>query len=156
MAEIEVQKLNLLLTLNRITMDENLSVSPNCSNTHVVGSFVKPHDRFKNAALFLCGYLSYPEERVDEVASVIRRYAALNEPYGLCTCQKCNKQVELRYYEGDEDECSYPHYTCPNSQCRAIYYDKSGKERWEELESHYEDIEERYREQFLNSNDDDW
>ena len=96
------------------------------------------------------------QQEVDEVASVIRRYAALNEPYGLCTCQKCNKQVELRYYEGDEDECSYPHYTCPNSQCRAIYYDKSGKERWEELESHYEDIEERYREQFLNSNDDDW
>ena len=131
--------------------------SHNSSKPNVVGSLVKPHDRFKNAALFLCGYLSYPEQRIDEVASVIRRYAALNEPYELCTCQKCNTQVELRYYEGDEDECSHPHYTCPNSQCRAIYYDKSGKERWEELESHYEDIEERYREQLEDSYDtDDW
>ena len=26
---------------------------------------VKPHDRFKNAALFLCGYLKYPEEKIE-------------------------------------------------------------------------------------------
>jgi len=51
---------------------------------NVVGSLVKPHDRFKNAALFLCGYLKYSEDKVDDVASQIRRYAALNEPYELC------------------------------------------------------------------------
>ena len=137
---------------------EAYSVRQNGTKHNVVSSLVKPHDRFKNAALFLCGYLKYSEDKVDDVASQIRRYAALNEPYELCTCQKCNTQVELSYYEGDEDEdeCSYPHYTCPNSQCKAIYYDKSGKERWKELESHYEDIEERYREQLEDSFDDDW
>jgi len=127
------------------------SSAQNSSKPHVVGSLVNPHDRFKNAALFLCGYLSYPEERVDEVASTIRRYAALNEPYELCTCQKCNQVVELQFYEGDDEECSYPHYHCPNSNCRANYYDKSGKERWEELDEHYKDIEERYREQLEDS-----
>jgi len=120
-------------------------------NERKVGSFVKPHDRFKNAALFLCGYLSYPNERIDEVASIIRRYAALNEPYELCTCQKCNQVVELEFYEGDDEECSHPHYHCPNSNCRANYYDKSGKERCEELDEHYKDIEERYREQLEDS-----
>jgi len=125
--------------------NDNLSTQPTLNKGGVVGSLPRPHDRFKNAALFLCGYLKYAED-IDEVASIIRRYSALNEPYELCTCQKCTNDVELRFYEGDEDECSEPHYTCPNSQCRAIYYDKSGKERWKELESHYEDIEERYRE----------
>ena len=150
-------KLNKLLMLNRITMDDLLPSSPNCSNTNVVGSFVKPHDRFKNAALFLCGYLKYPKDKVDDVASQIRRYAELDKPYELCTCQKCNQLVELQFYEGDDEECSHPHYTCPNSQCRAIYYDKAGKERWKELESHYEDIEERYRQQLEDSHDvDEW
>jgi len=137
-------------------MDDLLPSSPNCSNTHVVGTLIKPHDRFKNAALFLCGYLSYQEEKVDEVASIIRRYAALNDPYELCTCQKCNQVVELEFYEGDDEECCYPHYTCPSSNCRAIYYDKSGKKRWKELENHYEDIEERYREQLKDFYDDEW
>ena len=124
------------------TKDEGLNVSPNSTKPIVVGSLVKPHDRFKNAALF---------------ASQIRRYAALNEPYELCTCQKCNQVVELEFYEGDDEECSYPHYTCPSSQCRAIYYDKLGNERWKELEAHYEDIEERYREQLEDSYDtDEW
>mgnify|MGYP003538152139 FL=1 len=131
--------------------------SPNSTKPIVVGSLVKPYDRFKNAALFLCGYLKYPEDKVDDVASQIRRYASLNEPYELCTCQKCNQVVELEFYEGDDEECSHPHYTCPSSQCRAIYYDKPGKERWEELEAHYEDIEERYREQLEDSYDtDEW
>jgi hypothetical protein len=132
------------------------SSAQNSSKPHVVGSLVNPHDRFKNAALFLCGYLSYPEERVDEVASTIRRYANIKKPYELCTCQKCNTLVELQYYEGDDEECSYPHYYCPNSNCRANYYDKQGKERWDELDSHYEDIEERYREQLEDSYDIDW
>lgn len=117
------------------------------------GSFVKPHDRFKNAALFICGYLSYSKEKVDEVASIIRRYADLKEPYELCICQKCKTQVELKFYEGDEDECSYPHYYCP--KCYANYYDKSGKENWKELDSHYEDIEERFRERQFESSDDE-
>ena len=133
------------------TKDEGLTSSPNSTKPNVVGSLVNPHDRFKNAALFLCGYLSYPNERIDEVASIIRRYAALNEPYELCTCQKCKQVVELQFYEGDDEECSYPHYHCPNSNCRANYYDKSGKERWEELDEHYKDIEERYREQLEDS-----
>ena len=125
------------------TKDEGLTVSPNSTKPLVVGSLVNPHDRFKNAALFLCGYLKYSEDKVDDVASQIRRYAALN--------------VELQFYEGDDEECSYPHYTCPSSQCKAIYCDKSGKERWEELEAHYEDIEERYREQLEDSWDtDEW
>ena len=127
--------------------------SQTIAKPNVVGSLVKPHDRFKNAALFLCGYLKYPEEKIDDVASQIRRYAELNEPYELCICQKCNKEVELQFYEGDDEECSYPHYYCPNSSCRANYYDKSGKESWKELDSHYEDIEERYREQIEDSYD---
>jgi hypothetical protein len=135
---------------------DDTSSSQTIAKPNVVGSLVKPHDRFKNAALFLCGYLKYPEDKVDDVASQIRHYAALNEPYELCTCQKCNQVVELDFYEGDDEECSHPHYTCPSSQCRAIYYDKSGKERWEELESHYEDIEERYRERQFDFDDDDW
>ncbi|HRB60843.1 MAG TPA: hypothetical protein PLP80_15175 [Niabella sp.] len=138
------------------TTVEPTSVSPAIAKPNVVGSLVNPHDRFKNAAWFLCGYLKYPEEKVDDVASQIRRYAALNEPYELCTCQKCNKLVELEFYEGDDEECSYPHYTCPSSQCRAIYYDKSGKERWKELEAHYEDIEESFRERQFQNDDDDW
>lgn len=139
------------------TKDEGLTSSPNSTKPNVVGSLVNPHDRFKNAALFLCGYLKYSKDKVDDVASQIRRYAALNEPYELCTCQKCNEVVELDFYEGDDEECSHPHYTCPSSQCKAIYYDKSGKERWQELESHYEDIEERYREQIEDSYDvDEW
>ena len=139
------------------TKDKGLNVSPNSTKPIVVGSLVKPHDRFKNAALFLCGYLKYPVDKVDDVASQIRRYAALNEPYELCTCQKCNTLVELEFYEGDDEECSHPHYTCPSSQCKAIYCDKSGKERWKELEAYYEDIEERYREQIEDSWDtDEW
>ena len=130
---------------------DDTSSSQTIAKPNVVGSLVNPHDRFKNAALFLCGYLSYPNERIDEVASIIRRYAALNEPYELCTCQKCKQVVELQFYEGDDEECSYPHYHCPNSNCRANYYDKSGKERWEELDEHYKDIEERYREQLEDS-----
>ena len=63
--------------------DDKHSVRTNSGNTNVVGSLVKPHDRFKNAALFLCGYLKYAEDKVDDVASQIRRYAALNEPYEL-------------------------------------------------------------------------
>ena len=138
------------------TKDEGLTSSPNSTKPNVVGSLVKPHDRFKNVALFLCGYLSYPNEKVDEVASIIRRYANLKEPYELCTCQKCKTEVELQYYGGDEDECSYPHYYCPNSNCRANYYDKSGKESWKELDSHYEDIEENFRERQFDFDDDDW
>lgn len=130
--------------VDSITNVEAYSVSQNVTKPNVVSSLVKPHDRFKNAAFFLCGYLKYSEDKVDDVASQIRRYAALNEPYELCTCQKCNQLVELQFYEGNDEECSHPHYTCPNSQCRAIYYDKAGKERWKEIESHYEDIEERY------------
>lgn len=131
--------------------------SQTIAKPHVVGSLVKPHDRFKNAALFLCGYLKYSEDKVDDVASQIRRYAELDTPYELCICQKCKQVVELQFYEGDDEECSHPHYTCPSSQCKAIYYDKSGKERWKELEAHYEDIEERYREQLEDSYDnDDW
>lgn len=133
--------------------DDKHSVSQHSGNTLVVDSFVKPHDRFKNAALFLCGYLSYSKEKVDEVASIIRRYADLKEPYELCICQKCKTQVELKFYEGDEDECSYPHYYCP--KCYANYYDKSGKENWKELDSHYEDIEERFRERQFESSDDE-
>ena len=135
---------------------EPTSVSPAIAKPNVVGSLVNPHDRFKNAAWFLCGYLKYSEDKVDDVASQIRRYAALNELYELCTCQKCKQVVELQFYEGDDEECSYPHYTCPSSQCKAIYYDKSGKERWEELESHYEDIEESFRERQFQNDDDDW
>jgi hypothetical protein len=137
----------------------NVQVEQVCqpiAKPNVVGSLVNPHDRFKNAALFLCGYLKYSEDKVDDVASQIRRYAALNELYELCTCQKCKQVVELQFYEGDDEECSYPHYTCPSSQCKAIYYDKSGKERWEELESHYEDIEESFRERQFQNDDDDW
>ena len=115
---------------------------------------VKPHDRFKNAALFLLGYLKYSEDRVDEVASIIRRYAGLNEPYELCTCQKCKIQVELEFYKGDEDECSYPHYHCPNSNCRANYYDKSGKESWEELDSYYDLLQEAFNERQYDEDDD--
>ena len=137
-------------------MDELLPSSPNCSNTYVVGSLVNPHDRFKNAALFLCGYLNYPEDKIDDVASQIRRYAALNEPYELCTCQKCNEVVELNFYEGDDEECSHPHYTCPNSDCRANYYDKQGKQHWKELDDFYEELEERYREQLEDSFDCDY
>lgn len=59
---------------------------------------LQPHDRFKNTALFLCCYLKYPEDKVGDVASQIRRYAKLNEPYELCTCQKCNTLVELEFY----------------------------------------------------------
>lgn len=138
----------------------NAEVNPSSqtiAKPNVVGSLVNPHDRFKNAALFLCGYLKYSEDKVDDVASQIRRYAALNELYELCTCQKCKQVVELQFYEGDDEECSYPHYTCPSSQCKAIYYDKSGKERWEELEHHYKEIEERYIEQLEDSYDtDEW
>lgn len=138
----------------------NVQVDQVCqtiAKPNVVGSLVNPHDRFKNAALFLCGYLKYSEDKVDDVASQIRRYAALNELYELCTCQKCKQVVELQFYEGDDEECSYPHYTCPSSQCKAIYYDKSGKERWEELEHHYKEIEERYIEQLEDSYDtDEW
>jgi hypothetical protein len=135
---------------------DDTSVRQTIAKPNVVGSLVKPHDRFKNAALFLCGYLKYSEDKVDDVASVIRRYAALNEPYELCTCQKCNQVVELNFYEGDDEECSHPHYTCPYSQCRAIYYDKFGKERWEELEYHYKKIEESFRERQFDFDDDDW
>ena len=134
----------------------DIPTQPTLNKGGLVGSLVSPNDRFKGVALFLLGYLSYPENKIDEVANIIRRYSAINEPYQLCTCQKCKNEVELRFYEGDEDECSEPHYTCPNSQCRAIYYDKLGKERWEELESHYEDIEERYRERQYDFDDDEW
>ena len=154
--EFEKLMMNNLLKMNRITNVQDIGSSPNSTKPNVVGSLVNPHDRFKNAALFLCGYLKYSEDKVDDVASQIRRYAALNEPYELCTCQKCNQVVELQFYEGDDEECSHPHYTCPSSQCKAIYYDKSGKERWEELEHHYKEIEERYREQLEDSYDDDW
>jgi hypothetical protein len=126
--------------------------SPNNAKPNVGGSLVNPHDRFKNAALFLCGYLSYPKEKVDEVASIIRRYANFIEPYELCVCQKCNEKVELQFYEGDEDECSYPHYYCP--KCRANYYDKNGEESWKELDSHYEDIEEKFKESQFENDDD--
>jgi hypothetical protein len=100
--------------------------SQTISKPNVVGSLVKPHDRFKNAALFLCGYLKYPEDKVDDVASQIRRYAALNEPYELCTCQKCNQVVELNFYAkaywGLVSEGSHPHFKLPiQCQCRAIY-----------------------------------
>jgi hypothetical protein len=144
-------------SLDKSTIDEqnpiDISSSPNNAKPYVVGSLVNPHDRFKNAALFLCGYLKYSEDKVDDVASIIRRYANFIEPYELCICQKCNEKVELQFYEGDEDECSYPHYYCPNSNCRANYYDKSGEESWKELDSHYEDIEERYIEQIEDSYD---
>lgn len=108
-----------------------------------------PHDRFKGTALFLCGYLKYSEDKIDDVASQIRRYAELNEPYVLCTCQKCNKEVELVYFQ-DEDNEEPPHYHCPYSGCKACYNDKEGKHRWIDLENHYEDMEERYREQLEN------
>lgn len=136
--------------------DEALTSSQNSTKPNVVGSFVEPHDRFKSAALFLCGYLKYPEDKVDDVARNIRHYALLNEPYELCTCQKCNTIVELRYYEGDEEECSFPHYTCPKSDCRANYYDKQGKQHWKELDDFYEELEERYREQLEDSFDCDY
>lgn len=122
--------------------------SKDVAQSNTASSLANPHDRFKKAAFFLCGYLKYSEDKVDEVASIIRRYAALNEPYELCSCQKCKDIIELQFYKGDEDECSFEHYYCP--KCRANYYDKSGKESWKELDSHYEDIEERYREEFLN------
>ena len=117
---------------------------------------MKTHDRFRSAALFLCGYLKYPEDRIDDVASIIRRHAALNEPYELCICQNCKDIVELEFYESDEHECSHAHYYCPNSNCKANYYDKYGKERWEELDEHFKDIEERYREQLEDSYDFDY
>src|SRR5690606_4660309 len=113
---------------------------------------VEPYDRFKNAALFLCGYLGYSEDKVDDVARQIRRYASLNEPYELCTCKKCNQVVELVFYKGNDEE--YPHFHCPNSGCRANYYDRQAKESWPELDSHYEEIRERYMESQYD--DDDW
>ena len=100
----------------------------------VSGSFISPHDRFKNTALFLCGYLSYPSDKVDDVANILRRYINTKEPYELCICQKCNIEVELEFYEGDNDECPYPHYNCPN--CRSNYTDKQGKIRFHELDDH--------------------
>ena len=52
----------------------------NGTKPNVVGSLVKPHDRFKNAALFLCGYLKYPEEKVDDVAGFAGYDHRLDEP----------------------------------------------------------------------------
>ena len=77
---------------------DDTSSSQTIAKPNVVGSLVNPHDRFKNAALFLCGYLKYSEDKVDDVASQIRRYAELDTPYELCTCQKCKQVVELQFY----------------------------------------------------------
>lgn len=115
-----------------------------------------PYDRFKRAALFLCGYFNYPENEIDHIASRIRDFANINEPYELCTCEKCKNQVELIFYKGDESECPIPHYTCPYSNCRAKYDDKQGKQRCKELEHHYEDIDERIQESFFDDMDEDW
>jgi len=122
------------------TKDEGLTSSPNSTKPNVVGSLVKPHDRFKNVALFLCGYLSYPNERVDEVASIIRRYANLQEPYELCTCQKCKTEVELQWIEYEEEDNSGGYYYCP--KCNANYFDHKGNDAYTEMDEHEEMQEE--------------
>lgn len=117
-----------------MSKETKIDEQPLLQKHSVSGSFISPHDRFKNTALFLCGYLSYPRVKVDEVAGIIKRYSNLKEPYELCICQKCKIEVELEFYEGDDDECPPSHYNCPN--CRANYCDKKGNVKFDELDDH--------------------
>lgn len=121
-------------------------------NTHVVGcsSHREPYDRYRQTAAFISGYCSIPSERVEELARIIRTKAEHDKPYELVHCQKCDTEVEIEFYEGDE--CSQPHFYCP--KCYANYYDRKAKEPWIELDSYYEDLEERLRESQFDYDDD--
>lgn len=118
----------------------------NTSNTPIF-------DRYHKAALFICGYCSLPEDRAKDIADIFRKRAEQETPYILCRCKKCNTDVELDFYEGDDEECSQPHYYCP--KCYANYYDKQGTEPWPELDDYYEDLREQLMEQQFD-NDEDW
>lgn len=111
-----------------------------------------PYDRFRQLASFLCGYLSVPNEKssddrfIEDLARTIRRYANIEKPLHLSYCKKCNKDVELEFYEPD-DECSEPHYYCP--KCYSNYFDKNAKEPHKELDNWREDMEEDRQEREL-------
>lgn len=115
---------------------------------------IGPHDRYRKAAAFICGYLSIPSERVEDLAKIIRDKSNHDKPYELVHCQKCDNDIETEFYEPEinDDECSYPHYYCP--KCYANYHDREAKERWVDLDIHYEEIRERYMESQFE--DDDW
>ena len=111
-----------------------------------------PFDRYRRAAAFICGYFSIPSERVEDLAKIIRSKAQQGKPYELAHCQKCDTDVEIEFYEPDDEECLVPHFYCP--KCYANYYDSQAKKRWIELDSHFEELEERLREsQFNDIND---
>lgn len=114
-----------------------------------------PYDRFRKVASFLCGYFKISEERAEELAKIIRDDCHTGKPYEISHCQKCDSEIEIEFWEGDDEECSEPHYYCP--KCYANYFDKKAQEPWHELDAHYEELEERRRERDLEDwKDADW
>ena len=136
--------------------DEIKNNQPALQQANVVGcsGHKEPYDRYHQTALFLCGYFKIPSERVEELSTIIRSKADQEKPYELVLCQKCHTDIEIEFYEPeeDDDECSEPHFYCP--KCYANYYDRQAKERWIELDSHYEDLNERFRERQFDYDDD--
>lgn len=136
--------------------DEIKNNQPALQQATVVGcsGHKEPYDRYHQTALFLCGYFKIPSERVEELSTIIRSKADQEKPYELVHCQKCDTDVEIEFYEPDDEECSEPHFYCP--KCYANYYDRQAKERWVELDDHFEELNERYMEESSGFYDDDF
>ena len=97
--------------------DEIKNNQPALQQANVVGcsGHKAPYDRYHQTALFLCGYFKIPSERVEELSTIIRSKADQEKPYELVHCQKCHTDIEIEFYEPeeDDDECSEPHFYCP-------------------------------------------
>jgi len=113
-----------------------------------------PRDRYTSMAFFLCGYLSYPRERVEDVARLLRNDLNTTEPYILCTCKKCNTLVELEYFKGDDEDDTPAHFFC--TKCHANYYDKKGQISLAESDEYEQYEEERRMERRMEDEGEDW
>lgn len=106
------------------------------------------HDRFRNLASFLCGYLSVEKEKREsedwkqDLAVILRRYADIDNPLILTECKKCKTTVELNWLEYEEDDNSGGYYYCP--KCNTNYFDNKGNDAYTEMDE-YEEMKEEER-----------
>jgi len=104
------------------------------------------HDRFRGLAGFLCGYLSVERSKSEnedwkqDLASILRRYADIDNPLILTDCKKCKTTVELKWIEYEEEDNSGGYYYCP--KCNANYFDNKGNDAYTEMDEHEEMQEE--------------
>ena len=112
----------------------------NMSNKKII------HDRFRGLAGFLCGYLSVERSKSEnedwkqDLASILRRYADIDNPLILTDCKKCKTTVELKWIEYEEEDNSGGYYYCP--KCNTNYFDNKGNDPYTEMDEHEEMQEE--------------